>query len=103
MSVKEKYVLKVRNPRSVRKIDDFQGLTAPRLDSLEGKRVAVLVMKPDGALYIDPLEEYLKKKYPTATFARYEGARSPAAAASKSRSAGNRSFWSATFSSCRPW
>ena len=77
--MKEKCVLKVRNPRSVRKIEDFQGLTAPRLDTLDGKKIAIVVMKPDGALYIDPLEEYLKKKYPTATFARYEGARSPAA------------------------
>ncbi len=74
--MKDQYVLKVRNPRSVRKIERFQGLTAPRLDSLDGKRIAVIVMKPDGALFIDPLQEYLQKKFPTASFERFTGRRS---------------------------
>ncbi len=72
----EKFVLKVRNPRSVLKIEDFQGLTAPRLDSLDGKRIAVICQKPDGAFFIDPLQELLEKKYPTSTFERFTGRRS---------------------------
>lgn len=76
--MKEKCVLKVRNPRSVRKIEGFQGLTAPRLTSLDGKRIATICMKTDGALFLDPLEEQLRKRYPTATVERLSSVRSVA-------------------------
>jgi hypothetical protein len=74
--MKEKYVLQVLNPRSVRKIENFQGLTAPRLTSLDGKRIAMISGKHDAGLFIDPLKEHLQKRYPTATFDRLLGKRS---------------------------
>ena len=39
--MEDKYVLKVRNPRGVRK-EKIQGLTAPRISSIEGKRIAIM-------------------------------------------------------------
>jgi len=67
------FVLEVMNPRSVRKIEDFQGLTAPRLDSLEGKRIAIIRGKPDSDFFLFPLRDQLQRKYPTSSFEYIEG------------------------------
>ena len=72
----EKAVLKVRNPRAEIEIHEPQGLP-PRIDTLEGKRIAVLTIKPDADIYLDYLVELLQKRYPTATFDRMEGRTGP--------------------------
>jgi len=38
----EKFVLEVLNPRNAMKIEEFQGLSAPRLITLDGKRIAIV-------------------------------------------------------------
>jgi len=68
----EKVVLKVRNPRSNISQDEPHAL-APRLDSMEGKRIAVMTIKPDANIYLDRLAELLRERYPTSTFDRFEG------------------------------
>ena len=68
----ENVVLEVRNPRS--DISQAQPhALPPRLDSLEGKRIAVMTIKPDADIYMDRLAELLKERYPTSTFDRFEG------------------------------
>ncbi|MBR3397454.1 MAG: hypothetical protein IKG70_06375 [Lachnospiraceae bacterium] len=68
----EKVILKVRNPRSELKIDEPHALP-PRLDSMDGKRIAVLMIKPDANIYLEYLTQLLKEKYPTSEFVRLDG------------------------------
>lgn len=72
MTMNEKVVLKVRNPRSELLIDEPHALP-PRLDTLEGKRIAVLLIKPDADIYLEFLTQMLQEKYPTSEFVRMEG------------------------------
>jgi len=72
----ENVVLKVRNPRADIIIDEPHAI-APRLDTLEGKLIAILTIKPDADIYLDYLAELLKKKYPTSEFVRMEGRTGP--------------------------
>ena len=74
--MKENVVLKVRNPRSALKIEEPFALP-PRLDTLEGKRVAIMTIKPDANIYLDHLARLLRERYPTATFDRIEGRTGP--------------------------
>ena len=66
------YILEVLNPRNTRKIEDFQGLSAPRITTLDGKRVALFREKPDSDLLLKPLQKLLQEKYPTSTFDCYQ-------------------------------
>lgn len=66
--MKEKFVLEVLNPRNAIRIEGFQGLTTPRLTTLEGKRIAIVSEKPDGCLYLNQLQKLLREKHPTSTF-----------------------------------
>lgn len=68
----EKVILEVRNPRADISQDEPHPLP-PRLDTLEGKRIAVMTIKPDADIYMDRLAELLKERYPTSTFDRFEG------------------------------
>ena len=52
-------LLEVLNPRAVLPSIPLSGLTAPRLDSLEGKRILLLGGKPDSIVFFDALEEFL--------------------------------------------
>ena len=60
-----KYVLKVRNPRGVRK-EKIQGLTAPRIPTIEGKRIAVMYTLPESIFFSNCLAEVMQKRFPTA-------------------------------------
>ena len=62
--------LEVLNPRAVLPSIPVSGLTAPRLDSLEGKRILLSGGKPDSIVFFDALEELLKERYPTLTIVR---------------------------------
>ncbi len=63
-------VLEVLNPRAVLPSIPVSGLTAPRLDSLEGKRILLSGGKPDAIVFFDVLGELLKERYPTLTIVR---------------------------------
>ena len=62
--------LSVLNPRGELPQIPLSGLTAPRLDSLEGKRILLSGGKPDSMVFFDSLEELLKERYPTLTIVR---------------------------------
>ncbi len=66
----DQVVLEVLNPRGVLPSIRPSGLTAPRLGSLEGKRIILLGGKPDSIVFFDALEELLKERYPTMTIVR---------------------------------
>jgi len=67
----ENVVLKVRNPRSEISREKPHALP-PRLDTLDGKHIAVMTIKPDADIYLDRLTELLQIRYPTAVFDRFE-------------------------------
>ncbi len=58
-------LLEVLNPRASLPSIPVSGLTAPRLDSLEGKRILLSGGKPDSVVFFDVLEKLLKGRYPT--------------------------------------
>ena len=60
-----KYVLEVCNPRGVRK-EKMQGLTAPRIPTIEGKKIAVIYTLPESVFFSQALAKLLQEKYPTA-------------------------------------
>ncbi len=67
------HTLKVLNPRGERESSVVRGVS-PRLASLEGRRIGLYWNgKPDGDYYWDTIEDLLRKKFPTATVARYNG------------------------------
>jgi len=72
----DKFVLEVRNPRSDIMIDEPHALP-PRLDTLDGKRIAMVQIKPDAHVYLEYLEQLLKERYPTAEFFNLEGKNGP--------------------------
>ena len=57
-------LLKVLNPRAALPAITVSGLKAPRLDSLERKRILLSGGKPDSIVFFDALEELLKERYP---------------------------------------
>lgn len=63
-------LLEVLNPRAVLPSIPAIGLIAPRLDSLEGKRILLSGGKPDAIVFFDALEELLKERFPTLTIVR---------------------------------
>lgn len=58
-------LLEVLNPRASLPSISRSGLTAARLDSLEGKRILLSGGKPDSIVFFDVLEKLLKERYPT--------------------------------------
>ena len=67
--------LEVLNPRARLQSEPITGLFAPRPDTLDGKRIAVMCER--FPFFFDALEEFLKEKYPTATFTRLPSPSSP--------------------------
>ena len=63
-------LLEVFNPRAILPSIPVSGLTAPRLDSLEGKQILLSGGKPDSIVFFDILEGLLKERYPTLTIER---------------------------------
>ncbi len=63
--MENRFVLEVLNPRNAMKTEECQGLTAPRVTTLDGKRIAIVSEKPDGCLYLAQLREQLQKRHPT--------------------------------------
>ena len=61
----EKYVLEVLNPRGERK-NKVQGLTAPRIPTIEGKKIAVIFTLPESVYFSNCLAKVLQERYPTA-------------------------------------
>ena len=61
----EKYVLEVLNPRGERK-NKVQGLTAPRIPTIEGKKIAVIFTLPESVYFSNCLAKVMQEKYPTA-------------------------------------
>ena len=69
--------IEVLNPRGVINAPAPEGLKNPRIDSLDGKRIALLSEKPDAEIFFDVLEEILNEKYPTTTILRFPSTSSP--------------------------
>ena len=67
--------LEVLNPRAVLRSEPISGLFAPRPDTLDGKRVAVMCERFPA--FFDAMEALLKEKYPTVTFTRLPSPSSP--------------------------
>ena len=59
--------LEIINPRNAMQTAPLQGLTAERVSTLDGKRIAIVSEKPDGCLYLVQLQKILQKRHPTAT------------------------------------
>jgi len=68
------YVLEVLNPRARREHEVLDGLSVPRLDTIAGKRLALISELPEGDFIIGDLQRLLREKYPTATvdFVRFQ-------------------------------
>ena len=69
----DRFVLNVLNPRGEVKLEPCQGLTAPRVTTLDGKRIAIVSEKPDGCLYLAQLQKRLQERHPTSTVDIVEG------------------------------
>ena len=65
--MEDRVVLEVLNPRNAMKTEECRGLTAPRVTTLDGKRIAIVSEKPDGCLYLAQLREQLQKRHPKST------------------------------------
>jgi hypothetical protein len=65
--------LEVLNPRAKPDIRDFCGLSVPRLDTLDGKRIVIFREKPDDDVFLKPLQAQLLATYPTATVDYVQG------------------------------
>ena len=70
--MKENYIMKVRNPRSIQRIESPTGLFAPRPETLDGKRIAIIPEKFDSDIFFEMLEKLISDKYPTATISRVQ-------------------------------
>jgi hypothetical protein len=67
VDMKGNVLLEVLNPRSVREMNDVQGLTASRLTGIEGKRIAIMYCLPESVFFSYALQKTMQEKYPTAT------------------------------------
>jgi hypothetical protein len=77
-AAQKKVTLEVLNPRGILHSVPITGLTNPRPQSLAGKKIALMSEKIESLHFFDELEELLKKKYPTATFLRFDSPANPA-------------------------
>ena len=62
----ERFVLEVLNPRNAMKTLTLQGLP-PRVETLDGKRIALILEKPDGIPFLKELQKLLEERHPTST------------------------------------
>ncbi len=65
--MENRFVLEVLDPRGAVKTEECRGLTAPRLTTLDGKRIAIVSEKPDGCLYLEQLRKTLQARHPAST------------------------------------
>jgi hypothetical protein len=71
-STPQKVELELLNPMGVIDPPKTLGIT-PRVATLDGKKIALIHNnKPGAKTFLDAVEELLKQKYPTATFARFD-------------------------------
>ena len=77
-AAQKKATLEVLNPRGILQSVPISGLTNPRPPSLAGKKIALMSEKIESLHFFDALEELLKKKYPNATFLRFDSPANPA-------------------------
>jgi len=59
-------ILEVLNPRAELDAAPVQGLAAPRLDTLNGKKIALLGVKPDSFVFFTELKRLLNARFPEA-------------------------------------
>lgn len=74
---KEKIVLEILNPKGVLVSPEVEGLKAPRVTDLNGKKIALISEKPDSMLFFNAMEKLLKERYPQAEILRFPSYCSP--------------------------
>jgi hypothetical protein len=76
-AVQKKVKLEVLNPRGLLQSVPTSGLINPRPSSLNGKKIALMSEKLESFHFFNALEALLKKKYPAATFLRFDSPANP--------------------------
>jgi hypothetical protein len=73
------FTLEVLEPHGELAFPERQGLFAPRLKDLNGKKIAIMAMGPDSMAFLDTIKSMLKNKYPGVEFVHfsYGGPNSP--------------------------
>lgn len=77
MVQRSRVTLEVLNPRGVLKSLPVTGLSSPRPDDLDGKRIALLSEKQSSVHFFDAIEELLKKRFPASTIVRFDSPGNP--------------------------
>jgi hypothetical protein len=88
-----KVTLEILNPRGILQSTPVSGLINPRPASLNGKKIALMSEKVESLHFFDALEELLKKKYPAATFLRFDSPANPARSDNTSEVAAKCDVW----------
>ena len=70
-------MIEVLDPRGKLVSPEVAGLSNPRINDLNGKKIALMADKPDAILFFNSLEKLLKKAYPTSTILRFPSPASP--------------------------
>ncbi len=78
-SKNEGFTLEVLEPHGELAFPERQGLSAPRLNDLNGKKIAIMAMGHDSMAFFDTIKAMLKNKYPDVEFIHfsYGGPNSP--------------------------
>ena len=63
--------LEILEPHGELAYPERHGLSAPRLTSLNGKKIAILAMFQDSMTFFDTIKSKLKKQYPSVEFIHY--------------------------------
>ena len=63
--------LEVLEPHGQLAFPERQGLFAPRLSDLNGKKIAIMAMGLDSMVFFDTIKSMLKNRYPTVEFAHF--------------------------------
>jgi hypothetical protein len=73
------FTLEVLDPHGDLAFPERQGLSAPRLSDLNGKKIAIMAMGQDSMAFFDTIKSMLKNRYPGIEFAHfsYGGPNSP--------------------------
>jgi hypothetical protein len=76
---KDMVTLEILEPHGELAFPERQGLFAPRLSDLNGKKIAIMAMGPDSMAFFDTIKSTLKNKYPAIEFVHfsYGGPNSP--------------------------
>ncbi len=70
-------MIEVLDPRGRLVSPEVAGLSNPRINDLNGKKIALMADKPDAILFFNSMEKLFKKAYPTATILRFPSPASP--------------------------